>query len=101
MSVPDVNQFKMGNVVLLIVLLVKIFMKVKPDCIITTGAAPGYFSLVIAKIFDIKTIWLDSIANADEISLSGRNVKRFADLYLTQWEHLAGRSGSLFKGTVF
>ena len=48
----------------------------------------------------IKTIWIDSLANAETMSLSGLKVKPYADLWLTQWEHLATPKGPYFYGAV-
>nr|WP_183627691.1 UDP-N-acetylglucosamine--LPS N-acetylglucosamine transferase [Novosphingobium sediminicola] len=61
----------------------------QPDVVITTGAAPGVIALLVGKILGATTIWTDSIANSEELSLSGKIAKCFADLRLTQWEHLA------------
>jgi hypothetical protein len=77
-------------------------IKHRPDVVISTGAASGYFALRIGKLFGAKTIWLDSIANAEELSLSGAKVQKHADLWLTQWEHLANpqEGGPEYKGAV-
>jgi len=85
--------------------IIVIFLKEKPDVVVTTGAAAGYFALKIGKMMGARTIWIDSIANAEEMSLSGQKVYRAADLWLTQWEHLAGKenpdgSKPVFKGAV-
>lgn len=61
----------------------------RPAAIVTTGAAPGYFAVRIGKWFGIKTLWIDSIANAVELSLSGQLACKHADKVLTQWNHLA------------
>lgn len=61
----------------------------RPTAIVTTGAAPGYFAVRIGKWFGIKTLWIDSIANAMELSLSGQLASKHADKVLTQWNHLA------------
>jgi hypothetical protein len=45
-------------------------------------------------------IWIDSIANVDEMSLTGRLVKPYADLWLTQWPHLATPEGPQHAGAV-
>lgn len=71
----------------------------KPDVIITTGAAPGLFALLWGRLYGSKTIWIDSIANVEIISLSGRIAKTFAHFHLTQWEHLADNK-TLFRGNV-
>jgi hypothetical protein len=45
----------------------------------------------MGKFLGAKTIWLDSIANVEHISMSGEKVRGFTDLWLTQWPHLAGK----------
>jgi UDP-N-acetylglucosamine:LPS N-acetylglucosamine transferase len=75
-------------------------LRFKPDVIVTTGAAPGFFALLFAKKLGKKTIWLDSIANVNELSLSGKMASRYADLFLTQWEHLARPDGPSYAGAV-
>lgn len=72
----------------------------RPDAVISTGAAPGYFALRIGKILGARTVWIDSIANAGEMSRSGRRIEKYADLWLTQWPHLAGPNGPQFLGSV-
>lgn len=72
----------------------------RPDIVISTGAAPGYFALRFAKILGASTIWIDSIANVERLSRSGSKVGPFADLWLTQWSHLSAEQGPAFKGAV-
>jgi hypothetical protein len=61
----------------------------RPDIVVSTGAAPGAIAIYIAKLYGIRTIWIDSVANSDSLSLSGRAVRPIADLCLTQWPQLA------------
>jgi len=72
----------------------------KPDIVVSTGAAPGYIALRIGRLIGAKTVWLDSIANVDELSLSGKKVGRYADLWLTQWPHLESPGGPHYGGSV-
>ncbi|KQN00382.1 hypothetical protein ASE78_04510 [Sphingomonas sp. Leaf25] len=69
----------------------KIIREHRPDIVVSTGAAPGAIALVLAKLHGARTVWIDSIANGDELSMSGRAVLPFADLRLTQWAHLTKR----------
>lgn len=78
----------------------KIISIEKPDIIISTGAAPGLMAIIWGRLTGKKTIWIDSIANVDQISMSGRIAKPFTNLHLTQWEHLANGISTHFKGTV-
>ena len=75
--------------VLQLIQIIWVLIKERPQIVISTGAAAGYFALRIGKILGARTIWVDSVANAEELSLSGSKVGKYADLWLTQWPHLA------------
>jgi len=68
---------------------INIVYRERPDVVISTGAAPGFLLCMVAKIFGAKIIWIDSVANVDKLSLSGRLARPIADLFLTQWQELA------------
>jgi len=98
--VKDASRWdKMGLVVMLLQIL-WILIRVRPHVIITTGAAPGVFALRIGKLFGARTIWLDSIANAEELSMSGELAGPHADLWLTQWPKLERKDGPQYRGRV-
>lgn len=98
--VPDASRWNKIKVLWLALVTFKHVVTVRPNVVVTTGAAPGYFAVMFAKKLGIKTIWLDSIANVDELSMSGKMAGRYADLWLTQWEHLARPEGPWFVGAV-
>jgi len=99
--VPDASLKSNPLAILWLALRVlTILIRLRPDVVLTTGAAPGFFALVFAKLLGKKTIWVDSIANVNELSTSGKRVGRFADLYITQWEHLAQDNGPHYYGSV-
>lgn len=100
-TVIDAN---MDQKLKLIFLAAQTFFKVlkhRPDVIISTGAAPGFFALIWGKLIGAKTVWVDSVANADELSLAGKKVSKIADVWLTQWPEVAKEDGPLYKGRVF
>jgi hypothetical protein len=72
----------------------------KPDIVVSTGAAPGYLALRFGRMMGARTIWLDSIANVEQLSMSGGRIGRCADLWLTQWPHLARPDGPHYIGSV-
>lgn len=78
----------------------RLIRRERPAIVVTTGALPGLFCLVFGRLSGAKTIWIDSIANSDEPSLSGRLAKLFANLWLTQWEHVAAQCRVEFKGAL-
>jgi UDP-N-acetylglucosamine:LPS N-acetylglucosamine transferase len=72
----------------------------RPEVVVSTGAAPGYFAMRLGKLLGRRTIWIDSIANVEQMSMTGQLVGRYADLWLTQWVHLARPGGPYFMGAV-
>jgi hypothetical protein len=62
----------------------------RPTVVISTGAAPGYLAIRFARMMGARTAWIDSVANVEELSMSGQMASEKADLCLTQWPHLAG-----------
>ncbi len=99
-SVEDGNLWHKRRLLKQFLQLVIVTLRVRPDAVISTGAAPGYFALRLGKIIGARTVWIDSVANGDELSLSGRKVGKYADLWLTQWEHLARPEGPHYLGAV-
>ncbi|HXG48328.1 MAG TPA: hypothetical protein VNO52_11940 [Methylomirabilota bacterium] len=98
--VRDASRWNGLGLLLQAIQVLFILLRVRPHVVVSTGAAPGYFALRLAKLFGARTIWVDSIANVEELSLSGRRVGPYADLWLTQWPHLAAPGGPRFAGAV-
>lgn len=66
----------------------KVFLKEKPDLIISTGADVTLSIMLIAKFFDKKLIFIESGANVTKPSFTGKLIYRFADVFIIQWEEL-------------
>ena len=75
-------------------------VRLRPDVIISTGAAPGFVALRVGALVGARTCWLDSIANTEVLSESGRRIGPKADLWLTQWPDLAKSDGPTYAGSV-
>lgn len=67
----------------------------RPDVVISTGAAPGLLACFWGKIFGARIIWVDSIANTQRLSLSGRLIRPLCDLCFTQWKHLRDQTRNI------
>lgn len=98
--VTDANMWQKMKLIKMFMQVAWIVISYRPDMIITTGAAPGFAAIMFGKLLGAKTIWLDSIANSEELSTSGQKAKRFADVWLTQWPHLADEQGPKCWGSV-
>ena len=99
--VRDSTRWNKFGLVLLAFQLCWIFIRVRPHLVVSTGAAPGCLSIILGRCLGARTIWIDSIANVDSVSMSGRLAKPFAQLWLTQWPHLAKSNGPEYAGRVF
>ena len=97
---PDATRWNKFRLIWLLVRIVLLMVRERPDVVVTTGAAPGYLSLVVGRLMGRRTCWIDSIANVEELSMSGRKARRWADLWLTQWRHLARAGGPEWFGNV-
>ena len=98
--VNDANRWNKLRLITLAIRLVWIISKERPDVVVSTGAAPGYLALLFGRLFGARTIWIDSITNIEHLSMSGSLVGRHADLWLTQWPHLAKPEGPHYGGSV-
>lgn len=98
--IPDCNRNRPSQALLSAGSVYRIIRRIRPDVIVTTGAAPGLIAIIIGRICGAHTVWIDSVANAEQLSLSGRLAKWVAHLCLTQWPHLARRNAPLFYGSV-
>lgn len=77
-----------------------VLLRERPSVVVSTGASSGFFALFFARKLGIRTIWVDSIANSEELSLSGQRAGKYADLWLTQWQHLSRPGGPDYAGSV-
>ena len=100
LTVTDANMTEKVKLLRMFLEMFVHMLRVRPDVVITTGAAPGFAALMLGRILGAKTIWVDSIANSEELSSSGKNARRFAHLWLTQWQHLAKPGGPQYWGAV-
>lgn len=99
-AVTDATRWDRWKLVKMALQVAGILVLRRPEVVITTGAAPGLVALRLGKWMGARTVWIDSMANVEELSLSGRKAGRFVDLWLTQWPHLARPEGPHFLGSV-
>ncbi len=80
--------------------IITLLWKTKPKWVVSTGGAPGVLAIILGRMIGAHCIWVDSLYNSQEISLSGKVAGLFAQTWLTQWEHLSQTNGPLFKGAL-
>jgi len=87
-TVGECNREHPLRVILVLMRCINVILHERPDVVISTGAAVGCIMCFLSKLLGVKIVWIDSIANVERISLSGRMVRHIADLFLVQWPEL-------------
>lgn len=79
-----------------------LFIKEKPDVVISTGALATIPMCIFAKIFKKKIIFIESFAKVNSPTLTGKLVYKFADKFYVQWEQMKEYyPNAIFKGGIY
>ena len=67
---------------------VYIYFKIRPKVIVTTGTNTAGPMCYLGKIFGSKIIYIETFANTNKKTATGRLVYPIADLFIVQWEDM-------------
>ena len=65
-----------------------LYLKIRPKVIITNGAHTAGPMCCIGKIFGSKIVYIETFANSETKSVTGKMVYKFADLFVVQWKSM-------------
>lgn len=98
--IPDSNRHVPMAVLRTILAAVRIVIKIRPRVVVTTGALPGLACLVLGRMLGARTVWIDSLANSEQLSISGRLARSFSSAWITQWPKVSEQTGAQFSGCL-
>lgn len=79
-----------------------IFLKEKPDVVISTGVLATIPICIITKIFNKKLIYIESFAKINSSTLTGKLLYKYADQFYIQWEELRKiYPNAIYKGGIY
>lgn len=79
-----------------------IFLKIKPDCVVTTGSHNAVPMCYIAHAFKKKIIFIETFAAVEQPTKAGKMVYKIADHFVVQWENMTEfYPNSEFGGWIF
>lgn len=79
-----------------------IFIREKPDIVITTGVLAMIPMCIISKIFGKKLIYIESFAKITSPTLTGKFLYKYADQFYVQWkEMLKFFPNAIYKGGIY
>lgn len=90
-DVVQINRRELTFVFKMLVLFVQtliIFLKEKPDVVVSTGALATIPICLLAKLFNKKLIFIESFSKISSPTITGKLLYKHADLFLVQWEEL-------------
>ncbi len=99
-TVRDATRWDKWGSMVLAVQTLWLLLRRRPEVIVSTGALPGYLAIRLGRMMKARTMWIDSFANAEELSMSGARIAAHADIVLTQWPELARDGGPVYAGSV-
>lgn len=100
MAFPDANKDQPVRLLAAALRIAWILLRTRPDVIVSTGAAGGSIAIALGRLVGIRGLFVDSIANARELSVSAALSLRVADAVFTQWPAVARATGARFRGSV-
>ncbi len=65
-----------------------IFLKFRPDVVVSTGTHTAVPMMKIASLFKKKTIWIETMANISTGTKAGQMVYKYVDKFIVQWPEL-------------
>lgn len=79
-----------------------LYLKIRPDVIVTTGAHTAVPICYIAKFFKKKIIFVESFARVNSKSMSGKMINKISDVFLVQHKELLDvYENSNYKGDLY
>ena len=67
---------------------VYLYFKIRPDAIVTTGTHTAAPMCIMGKIFKSKVIYIETYANRNTKTVTGKLIYPIADLFIVQWEEM-------------
>ena len=78
------------------------YFKLRPNVIVTTGTHTAGPMCYLGKIFGSKIIYIETFANKNTKTLSGKMVYPIADLFIVQWESMLDLyPNAVYGGWIF
>ena len=65
---------------------VLIWIKERPDFVITTGTMVAYPFYLMAVLFRKKIVFIETFGRANMATEAGKKMEKHADLFIVQWE---------------
>ena len=72
----------------LIIKSIYLFVKIKPDVIVTTGTHTVVPMCYIGRVMKRKIVYIETMANINQKTLTGKIIYPIANLFIVQWKNM-------------
>src|ERR1700756_603111 len=83
--VPDASRFELKSFAPVFLKAIAILLRERPKALVTTGSAPMLAFVLLARLMGVRTLWIDSIANSERLSSSGRLAEKLGPRRVLPW----------------
>ncbi|WP_346838377.1 hypothetical protein [Microbulbifer sp. SAOS-129_SWC] len=97
---PEASRKTPFRILWLLITAVWVVARERPDVVVSTGALPGLACILAGRLFGARTLWIDSIANVEHLSMSGKLARHIATTTLSQWPGLSRDGHVLYRGAI-
>ncbi len=85
-----------------LVLAVRLLVRLRPEAIVTTGAGVAVPFCFVGRALGARVVYVESLARASDLSLTGRIVRPVTTTFFVQWPELAERHrAAVYSGSIF
>ncbi len=90
-TITDFSRWNLYRLPIVFFHILHLILRIRPQVIISTGAAPGLVAIIAGKCCGKRSIWIDSMANVDKPSMSGKIASYIATKSYVQYPHLTSK----------
>lgn len=81
---------------------VYLYLRIRPKVIITTGTHTAGPMCILGKLFGSKVVYIETIANTNKKTATGKLIYPIADLFIVQWEEMLKLyPKAVYGGTIY
>lgn len=97
---PDCNRHSLASLPALALAALRLVSRIRPDVVVSTGALPGLACIVLGRLMGARTVWVESMANSEQLSRCGAWASWIAHDCLVQWPALEWPGRTRYAGSV-
>lgn len=101
-SINRSDKFFIFKFIAIVIKSLYIYLKYRPNLIISTGALASVPLMLWGKLFRSRVVYIESFAKINSPNISGKIMYKFADQFYVQWETMKNfYPNAIFKGGIY